>query len=91
VATVQDSYFLAANAATPITSKIGGTNGWLFDDALDILETEADGRNPKTSLALPGYKLSSTSQPLVEREYYYPNTNMYAKDDTGYIGPVNWP
>ena len=91
VATANDSYILPANATTPITNKIGGNNGWLFDDALDILETEADGRNPMNSLALPGYKLSSPGKPLVEREYYYPNTNMYLTTTAGYTGPVNWP
>jgi prepilin-type N-terminal cleavage/methylation domain-containing protein len=91
VATVLDSYVLAGNATTPITNKIGGKNGWLFDDALDILETEADGRNPKTSLALPGYKIGISSTPLVEREFYYPNTNGYATSTAGYTGPVNWP
>ena len=91
VATVLDSYVLQNNATTPITNKLGGKNGWLFDDALDILETEADGRNPKTSLALPGYKLGSAGTPLVEREYYYPNTNMYATTTAGYTGPVSWP
>jgi hypothetical protein len=91
VATVLDSNVLAANATTPITNKIGGNNGWLFDDALDILETEADGRNPMKSLALPGYAPSNIPQPLVRRENSYPNTNGYGTTDAGYIGPVNWP
>ena len=90
VATVQDGFILPANAKTPITNKIGGNNGWLFDDALDILETEADGRNPKTSVALTGYNPDSTSSFLIEREYNYPNTNKYATTPA-YNGPVNWP
>lgn len=90
VATVQDGFILPANATTPITNKIGGNNGWLFDDALDILETEADGRNPKTSLALTGYAPGIKTNFLVEREYYYPNTNEYSTA-LPYTGQVNWP
>jgi prepilin-type N-terminal cleavage/methylation domain-containing protein len=92
VATVLDSYIIPYNAKTPITNKIGGANGYLFDDALDILETEADGRNPMKSVALPGYQAANPiSAPLMEREYNYPNTNNYLTTTTAYTGPVNWP
>jgi len=90
VATVTDPYILPLNTATPINRKLGAPSNNTFDDALDILETEADGRNPMTSVALPGYQPQTWATPLVNREYYFPNTCQY-KANVAYTGPVNWP
>jgi type II secretory pathway pseudopilin PulG len=58
-----------------------------YDDALDVLETEADGRNPMTSLALPNFKPSNgwAVSALVYREGNYPGHLAYTAP-TGYVG-----
>jgi prepilin-type N-terminal cleavage/methylation domain-containing protein len=85
VATVFDEYILGVTNGG-IGNKIGDRR---FDDCLDILETEADGRNPNRSMALPGYGPRSFGTPLVYREAKYPNTLNYTA--APYTGQVNWP
>jgi prepilin-type N-terminal cleavage/methylation domain-containing protein len=62
-----------------------------FDDALDIWETEADGRNPNykgkfSSMALPGYATGDTVHPYYLRCLHYPSETGGAN----YTGPTNW-
>jgi prepilin-type N-terminal cleavage/methylation domain-containing protein len=62
-----------------------------FDDALDILETEADGRVPcngsKSAMALPGYGPLSFASPWYGRCQRYPSENIVG---SSYTGPTNW-
>jgi hypothetical protein len=92
VGTVQDG--LLMGVANGRASGIGnGLNVIVrFDDCLDILETEADGRNPNngmhSSMALPGYYASDMANPYQLREVNYPNQKL---SNNMYTGPVNWP
>lgn len=69
-----------------------------FDDCVDILETEADGRNPNKSMALPGYYAGGSqgavgdgmSDPLGYRCNNYPSEYTYLKNNSVYSGTVNW-
>ena len=85
VATILDNY--VAQGGTGIGSGLNVIRR--FDDCLDILETEADGRSPTQAMALPGYYPQSRAAPLVYREYNYPNTAHYG--GITYAGNVNWP
>jgi hypothetical protein len=58
-----------------------------FDDALDIIETEADGRNPvapgkSSAMALPGYSAEIPASPIYDRCFFYPSESKSP--------PVNW-
>jgi prepilin-type N-terminal cleavage/methylation domain-containing protein len=88
VATALDGYILQSDLGAEIGSGLNIIRR--FDDCLDILETEADGRNPIQSVALPGYPIGTPSSPLVYREKYYPNTCQY-NGGGNYNGPVFWP
>jgi prepilin-type N-terminal cleavage/methylation domain-containing protein len=68
VATVQDSYVQQMQAANPIVDNLKPAKLQRLDDVLDVLETEADGRNPDKAVALPGYAPSSFATPTVKRE-----------------------
>jgi prepilin-type N-terminal cleavage/methylation domain-containing protein len=59
-----------------------------FDDCLDILETEADGRNPNKTMALPGYLPTTMATPLSDRTVNYPGRILTSSG--AYIGPNNW-
>jgi prepilin-type N-terminal cleavage/methylation domain-containing protein len=92
VATVEDKYLVGnfnISTATQINSGMGNqlTD---FDDSLDILETEADGRNPSngrsTACALPGYSPSNFGTPLFSRCYHYPSEGLTGGN---YTGPTN--
>lgn len=99
VATVNDKYLETTFniGTTGTTNQINSGNGQLgnFDDALDILETEADGRNPnqgsRSSMALLGYKpanYNGTYGALTGRCVNYPSE---AGSSSGtYTGPTNW-
>jgi prepilin-type N-terminal cleavage/methylation domain-containing protein len=89
VATVFDSLIIGGVTNGGISNQISAGIVRRFDDCLDILETEADGRNPMRSMALTGYYAQSMGTPLVYREYKYPNTANYGA--AAYTGPVNWP
>ena len=97
VATVDDKYLVTTfNLTTPSTApQINSGNQLLgnFDDALDILETEADGRNPSNGShsadALQGYGPASFSAPLVTRCWKYPCEIGITPGGT-YTGPTNW-
>jgi prepilin-type N-terminal cleavage/methylation domain-containing protein len=71
VSSVLDSYCLGVGA----TIGAGLNVIRRFDDCLDIQETEADGRSPLSSVALPGYYPALRSAFLVNREANYPNHN----------------
>jgi prepilin-type N-terminal cleavage/methylation domain-containing protein len=58
-----------------------------FDDALDIWEAEADGRDPMKSLALPGYYPANRANFIHNRCVNYPCQVMSAGN---YAGPTNW-
>jgi prepilin-type N-terminal cleavage/methylation domain-containing protein len=90
VATVNDKYVVAnfnlgAGGLQQPGSIIPGVNGAManelldaFDDALDIWETEADGRNPVASgknsaMALPGYSAETPGSPIYYRCFNYPS------------------
>jgi prepilin-type N-terminal cleavage/methylation domain-containing protein len=88
VSTVTDKY-VSQNAVTNPT-RLGASSNNSFDDALDILETEADGRDPNKATALPGFSPKSLAKPMVNREWFYPNTCQYTTGIT-YAGNVNWP
>jgi hypothetical protein len=98
VVTVDDKYVVASFNLPPTGVVEGILSGNVptglltpFDDALDILETEADGRNPnngkKSAMALPGYSASSPAAPLYNRETFYPNQIVSGGT---YVGPTNW-
>jgi prepilin-type N-terminal cleavage/methylation domain-containing protein len=96
VSTVQDKYVLKyfnlPNDVEQINSGIQVLTTGSFDDALDILETEADGRNPvngrNSASALPGYGPLSTGTPWYQRLYKYPSE--IGVSSANYTGPVNW-
>jgi prepilin-type N-terminal cleavage/methylation domain-containing protein len=97
VATVNDKYLILYFNLGGTTDQINsGVSAGLyaplvaFDDTLDILETEADGRNPVngkySGMALPGYPGSSNSTPYYGRCFHYPSEN-----NANYtMGPTNW-
>jgi type II secretory pathway pseudopilin PulG len=74
VATVLDKYVIKNFNLTVVSRQINsgdyvsttGSDQALsnFDDALDIWETEADGRDPTKCVALPGYALNSRALPV---------------------------
>ncbi len=110
VIAVNDKYIakyfnVGANGLTTGTAIIPGNTPQAilnaFDDALDILETEADGRNPigtgkSSAMALPGYAAETQgysgqlpgnlASPFYNRCFYYPSETGNAT----YTGPVNW-
>jgi prepilin-type N-terminal cleavage/methylation domain-containing protein len=89
VSTTLDQYVIPNYqlGGNPIT--VGVSTIRRFDDEVDVLETEADGRDPNKSVALSGYYPQSRTAWFVYREYNYPNN---AKNGTvAYTGPVNWP
>ena len=83
VATVNDKnvttdFNVQSNSSTWIISGVNATNLNPFDDFLDILETEADGRNPiaagkSSAMALPGYSAETAASPIYNRCYNYPS------------------
>jgi prepilin-type N-terminal cleavage/methylation domain-containing protein len=95
VATVNDQYAIA-------NFNLGGTSYQInsgdstglgqpltdFDDALDIWETEADGRNPSngkgSAMALPGYTMASNGAPLYQRCSHYPSEIANPAANWGY-------
>jgi prepilin-type N-terminal cleavage/methylation domain-containing protein len=89
VATVDDH-----NYVTAYLGANGVDTGWpvirRFDDCLDILETEADGRNPNKSMALPGYTAATMATPLVNRTSNYPGHVLSSGTSGVYSGPNNW-
>jgi prepilin-type N-terminal cleavage/methylation domain-containing protein len=99
VATVNDKYLIPNfNIGTNgLTDGIyQGTGAMLnsFDDALDIIETEADGRNPvapgkSSAMAIPGYSALSPTVPLYGRCANYPSEKI-PPPSTSYSGPTNW-
>jgi len=89
VATVLDSYLAGMQASAPIVKNLAPAKIQRFDDALDVLETEADGRDPAKSMALPGYAPNSFANPMVKREINFPNTDLYSVT-ASYTGLVNW-
>jgi prepilin-type N-terminal cleavage/methylation domain-containing protein len=101
VATVTDKYLVATfnTGANNLTNYIDSGNPpavtmsimQAFDDALDILETEADGRSPNdgrnSAVALPGYAVGNGLTPLT------PGRCIYYPSETGgltYTGRTNW-
>ncbi|MGD0388673.1 MAG: hypothetical protein ABSC42_06920, partial [Tepidisphaeraceae bacterium] len=109
VTTVTDNYLTtyfntgANNLTNPINSGNGSNQEFIFDDALDILETEADGRNPangkQSAMGLPGYKGSSYTNPkpgapgvLSNRCLNYPSEIGSGGNGGGgvYTGLTNW-
>jgi prepilin-type N-terminal cleavage/methylation domain-containing protein len=94
VATVTDKYlelyFNLPGNVEQINSGITSGQMYAFDDALDILETEADGRNPAngkfSALGLPGYSTPNNSTPWYGRCLRYPSETGGAT----YTGPTNW-
>lgn len=87
VATVTDE----ANMATFMVNRpinTGFTDIVRFDDALDILETEADNRNPGKSMALLGYGPQSRTLPFSARCYNYPSEK--GGGTAYYGGSVSW-
>jgi prepilin-type N-terminal cleavage/methylation domain-containing protein len=92
VATVNDGYVVKEFAQSG-GYYIDSGDGLLvrFDDFLDILETEADGRNPNagshSSMALPGFGPSSFATPLVNRCTNYPSQKLTIGK---YAGQVYW-
>jgi prepilin-type N-terminal cleavage/methylation domain-containing protein len=102
VATVTDKYVETTfnTGANGLTNDInsGDTPQTLltsFDDCLDILETEADGRNPVanplklSAMALPGYSAATPPSPLTGRCFNYPS-EVTRTGGTPYIGNTNW-
>jgi prepilin-type N-terminal cleavage/methylation domain-containing protein len=87
VATVNDKYIVQHfNQGTTRNINAGNQQMPFFDDALDILETEADNHDPMKSLALPGYFPAVRSAFLDSRCINYPSET----GGTNYNGPVNW-
>ena len=101
VATVQDryviEYFNLGGTSYQINS--GDNIMGAFDDALDIWETEADGRNPispvinprlpgGSAMALPGYGPPNPAQPWYNRCQNYPSEKTNTSGN--YNGPTNW-
>jgi prepilin-type N-terminal cleavage/methylation domain-containing protein len=93
VATVNDKYVIVTFNQPGLINQINSGDSLLgnFDDALDIWETEADGRNPNSgkapAVALPGYSPSSFGAPLVARCVKYPSE---ATVSGVYEGSANW-
>ena len=91
VATTTDAYLLPyfnlPGNVEQINSGISSGQMTAFDDALDILETEADGRSPvngkKSAMALPGYVAGSFATPWYNRCGHYPSENASSP-------AVNW-
>jgi prepilin-type N-terminal cleavage/methylation domain-containing protein len=90
VSTVNDKILSTQGNTLQINSTIAETKVRRFDDALDILETEADGRDPNQAMALPGYLAQNRAAPLANREANYPNTANQG-GSLPYTGNVNWP
>lgn len=81
VDTAVDKYVLPAmlgaaaggsGAGSPVSSTFAPARR--LDDYIDIIETEADGRDPSTTTANPGIGPESVSSYLVNREYYQHNS-----------------
>jgi prepilin-type N-terminal cleavage/methylation domain-containing protein len=110
VSTVTDKYltyyFNAGNGVTTPYVDSGNSSPFYgplvaFDDELDILETEADGRNPEngksSAVALQGYPASSASITigsgpaqtvyLLSRCQWYPSEKLSGGN---YVGSTNW-
>jgi prepilin-type N-terminal cleavage/methylation domain-containing protein len=106
VATVNDKYVVLdfnlspsnlnyqINSGPPGPAAPGNSAGTpydAFDDALDILETEADGRTPAngshSAMALPGYAPATYASPQYNRCVRYPSENV---GTNGYTGNTTW-
>jgi hypothetical protein len=96
VATVTDQLvvqeFNLGGTTEQINSGMSVLSTGSFDDALDILETEADGRNPSaginSSMALQGYKAPNKNQPYYNRCTNYPSESITGTG--GFSGSANW-
>jgi prepilin-type N-terminal cleavage/methylation domain-containing protein len=89
VATVDDKYLEITFNLPGTVNQINSGDNLLgsFDDALDILETEADNRDPNKAMALPGYGPENRTTPLANRCYNYPSEKLVGMV---YPGPTNW-
>ena len=89
VATVQDKYIVSTFTFASGNYIDSGDNLLgRFDDALDVLETEADGRDPTKSVALQGYYPNSRATPINGgRCANYPSEKT---SGGSYSGPTIW-